>query len=188
MSEYELNKYELECMDGVERTFSLCSTPNGRYGYNQSCGGMRNTKTGEVYALINYGRGTHWEQNGVEYTYDTSTTPPLVTRVGTTTHGYLDTYLWWLSNKKIPLADVEAVKFRWEGCPVGNGFKLEDGPQKGTYVPETLPAIIPRHAMHAVKDIKVLCKMNELSPTDGELVEFTPTVIEGVKNMNEGVE
>ena len=83
---------------------------------------------------------------------------------------------------------MEAVKFRWEGCPVGNGFKLEDGPQKGSYVSETLPAIIPRHAMHAVKDIEVVCKMNELSPTDGELVEFTPTVIEGVKNMNEGVE
>ena len=188
MSDYELTRYELECMDGVERGFSLCSTPNERHGYNQSCGGMRNTKTGEVYALINYGRGTHWEQDGVEYTYDTNTTPPLVTRVGTTTHGYLDTYLWWLSNKKIPLADVEAVKFRWEGCPVGNGFKLEDGPQKGSYVSETLPAIIPRHAMHAVKDIEVVCKMNELSPTDGELVEFTPTVIEGVKNMNEGVE
>ena len=188
MTEYEITKYELECMDGVEREFSLCSVVNDRYGYNQSCGGMRNTKTGEVYALINYGSGRFWEQNGVVFSYDASTTPPLVTRTGTTTHGYLDTYLWWLSKKNIPLTDVEAVKFRWEGCPVGASFRLEDGPQKNTYISESLPAIIPRNAMHAVRDIEVVCKMNELSPTDGELVEFAPTVIHGVKDMKEGVE
>lgn len=188
MTEYELTKYELECMDGVEREFSLCSVTNDRHGYNQSCGGMRNTKTGEVYGLINYGNGTHWEQNGVVYTYDTNTTPPLVTRVGITTHGYLETYLWWLNKENINISDVEAVKFRWEGCPVGRSFTLEDGPQKGRVISESLPAIIPRHAMHAVRDIEVLCKMNELSPTDGDLVEFTPTVIKGVKNMNGGVE
>ena len=188
MSEMELNNYELECMDGVVRTFRMCSAQNSRHGYDQKCGGMRNTKTGEVYGLINYGFGRYWEREGVEHTYDASTTPPLVTRVGTTTHGYLDTYLWWLKKKGIPLADVEAVTFNWDGCPVGPSFNLQDGPQEGEYIPESLPAIIPRHAMHAVQGLEVVCKMNELSPTDGELVEFTPTVIKGVKNMNEGVE
>jgi len=188
LTKYELNDYDLECMDGVVRTFKLCSVVNDYHGYNQECGGMRNTKTGEVYGLINYGSGRYWVNEGVEYTYDTSTTPPLVTRAGTTTHGYLETYLWWLKKKNIPLADVEAVTFRWDGCPVGDTFKLEDGPQKGSHISETLPAIIPRLAMHAVQGLEVVCKMNELSPTDGELVEFTPTVIKGVKNMNEGVE
>ena len=188
MSELKLEKYELECMDGVERVFDLCSTPNDHYGYNQSCGGMRNTKTGEVYALINYGAGRHWEQDGVVFTYDANTTPPLVTKTGITTHGYLKTYMWWLKKKNIPLADVEAVTFKWDGCPVGDAIWLKDGPQEGERISESLPAIIPRHAMHAVQGLEVVCKMSELSPTDGELVEFTPTVIKGVKDMSKGDE
>ena len=134
----ELNNYELECMDGVVRKFRMCSVPS-RHGYDQKCGGMRNTKTGEVYGLINYGTGRYWEQNGVEHTYDASTTPPLVTRTGTTTHGYLDTYLWWLKKKGIPLVDVEAVTFNWDGCPVGPSFNLQDGPQAVSYTHLTLP-------------------------------------------------
>lgn len=145
----EAGTIECELVDG---TTTLWHTNNT--GYSQTCGGWRCKTTGNIYAVNNYGRCS-WKTSNVYSVTDINAN--IVKTCTGFVHPQGAQMVWWMGQKNIDTSNMEAIKFIWSGCGVGQAsHAMKQGPQKGECFNEPLPAQIPRTLHHAVKNIEVV--------------------------------
>jgi len=116
-------------------------------GYNQSCGGWENLETGQIYAIANWGNKRHWEVNSISHVDESNN----VTTNTSLRHGWQAQMEWWFNENDVDVTKLVPIKFSWKDAPVGQSYTIEEGPQQGHNVPESLPCEITRPFMHAVK-------------------------------------